>query len=77
MLVDVKLDIGGYNRITFESSLVQFLFNDTAKMKLEKLVFLYCGKFVKNHILTPEMDMRSHSSRIKKSLIVELNSRIM
>ena len=31
-----------------QTSLVQFLSNDTAKTKLAILAFLYCGEFVKN-----------------------------
>ena len=33
-----------------QTSLVQFLFNGTAKAKLAILAFLYCGEFVKNAI---------------------------
>ena len=40
MLVNVKLDISGYQ-------LVSFIFNSTAKTKLAILAFLYCVVFVK------------------------------
>ena len=51
ILVNVKLDISGYKRITFQDcilSLVLFISNGTAETKLAILAFLYCGEFVKN-----------------------------
>ena len=50
MLVNVKLDISGCNRITFHI-FVNFLCSSTANAKLAILIFLYCGDFVKNPTL--------------------------
>ena len=57
MLVNVKLDISGNFRITFQdhkNSFVQFFSNGKAKMKSTILAFWCCGEFVKNsseHVL--------------------------
>ena len=48
MLVKVKLDVSGCNRITFHP--FSSLSDDTAKIKLAILAFLYCEQFVKNPI---------------------------
>ena len=49
MLVNIKLDISGCNRVTrLQSSLIHFLSNSLDKTKLAILAFLYCGEFVKN-----------------------------
>ena len=51
MLVNVKLDISGYKRITLQGcifSLVLLISNGTDETKLAILAFLHCGEFVKN-----------------------------
>ena len=51
MLVNVKLDISGYRKITFsklQTSLVKLIFNGTAKTNLVILTFLCCWEFAKN-----------------------------
>ena len=48
--INKKLDISGCNRIIFEGcrlSLVQFLSDGKAKMKLAILSFLFCGELMK------------------------------
>ena len=54
MLVGIKWDIRGCNRITIlrlQTLLGQFLSDETAKTKLMILAFLYCGEFVKTLLL--------------------------
>ena len=54
MLVNVKLEIKGWMRITFHGYIYiyilldKLILNGTAKMKLAMLAFLYCREFVKN-----------------------------
>ena len=49
ILVNVKLDVSGDMRITFQkTSLTLFITNGTAKIKLVILSFLCCGEFMKN-----------------------------
>ena len=42
------MDVIEYYILRMQTSLVQFLFNGTAKTNLAILAFLYCGDFVKN-----------------------------
>ena len=44
MLINVKLDITGHKRITFQSSRLHW---SSSFLKLTIFVFLYCGEFVK------------------------------
>ena len=53
MSVNVKLDVNGCQEdyiSKLQNSLAQFMSSGTAKTKSAILVFLYCGKFVKNSI---------------------------
>ena len=48
----MKIDISGFNRITFQGGrLHRSSSYDKAKTKLAILAFLYCGQFVKNPIV--------------------------
>ena len=53
MLVNVKLDISGYNNITFKGYRLHWTSSFLMahlKQKVAILAFLYCGEFVKNSI---------------------------
>ena len=55
LLVNMKLDISGHNKIIFQGCILCWSSSfvmEQLKTKLAILAFLYCGEFVKNSLVT-------------------------